>query len=225
MFNLIRGWLGEKKTRLNLWVSLNSQIYRKFHDLYIPTFSGTAQIDHLIISQYGLFIVETKNIKGWIFGDESAHQWTQLIYGNKYRFQNPLRQTYRQKKALAAYLNIDDNLIQPIVYFAGDCQFKTYMPTNVINGRLRHSIKSYRKAILSEQEVSYLISKVENHQINSKTTNREHVKGLRERYKSTTICPKCGSPLVKRVARTGVNAGSYFWGCDSFPKCRYIKNK
>ncbi len=38
-----------------------------------------------------------------------------------------------------------------------------------------------------------------------------------------TQCPRCGSPLVLRTARRGPNAGSEFYGCSSFPKCRYIR--
>lgn len=38
-----------------------------------------------------------------------------------------------------------------------------------------------------------------------------------------TQCPHCGSPLVLRTARRGPNAGSEFYGCSSFPKCRYIR--
>lgn len=33
-------------------------------------------------------------------------------------------------------------------------------------------------------------------------------------------CPKCGSTMVKRTAKTGRNAGSHFWGCPNFPTCR-----
>lgn len=36
------------------------------------------------------------------------------------------------------------------------------------------------------------------------------------------ICPKCGAPMVKRVATKGQNAGREFWGCSMFPKCRGI---
>ena len=40
---------------------------------------------------------------------------------------------------------------------------------------------------------------------------------------SDRICPKCSSMLVKRVAKKGKNAGSEFWACSSFPKCRYTE--
>ena len=63
----LRGWFGEKKTAFNMWLSLDGKVYRRFHDVIIPAKDGTTQIDHLLVSPYGLFIVETKNIRGWIF--------------------------------------------------------------------------------------------------------------------------------------------------------------
>ncbi len=59
--NLFRGWIGEKKTTFYLWLSLSKKSYHIFHNLIFPSSNGTTQIDHLIVSVYGLFIVETKN--------------------------------------------------------------------------------------------------------------------------------------------------------------------
>lgn len=36
-------------------------------------------------------------------------------------------------------------------------------------------------------------------------------------------CPKCGSGMVRRTARTGSNAGGAFWGCSTFPTCRGVR--
>lgn len=80
-----------------MWLSLDREVYRKFHNIILPSKNGTAQIDHLLVSIYGIFIVETKNKKGWIFGSENQSEWTQTIFKEKYSFQNPLRQTFRQK--------------------------------------------------------------------------------------------------------------------------------
>ena len=77
--NLFRGWIGEKKTTFYLWLSLRNKSYHKFHNIILPSKNGTTQIDHLIISVFGLFIVETKNKKGWIFGSEKEPVWTQSI--------------------------------------------------------------------------------------------------------------------------------------------------
>lgn len=38
------------------------------------------------------------------------------------------------------------------------------------------------------------------------------------------FCPKCGSKMILRTAKTGKYTGSKFWGCSSFPKCKSIIN-
>ena len=96
--NRLRGWYGEKQVGFRLRLALNSKVYHRYHDLIIPAKFGTSQLDHLLVSEFGIFIVETKNKQGWIFGSGGQAKWTQVIYGKKYAFQNPLRQAYSQKK-------------------------------------------------------------------------------------------------------------------------------
>jgi hypothetical protein len=81
------------------------------NNVTIPTPNGTTQIDHVIVSRYGVFVVETKNMDGWVFGDERNSHWTQSIFGKKYKFQNPLHQNYRHTKALSEFLGIDHGII------------------------------------------------------------------------------------------------------------------
>jgi restriction system protein len=219
----LRGWIGEKKTTFKMWLSLDSKIYHRFHDLIIPAKSGTTQIDHLLVSPYGLFIVETKNRQGWIFGSENQPNWTQTLYRKKYSFQNPLRQTFRQKKVLSEYLNIDESIIRTAVYFVGDCKFKTKMPANVMRSGLGRHIKRFHNLILSPEDIDRVVMMLERHVSESPLTTRDHVRSLRARHASNTACPRCGSDLVKRTAKKGPNAGSIFLGCENYPKCRFTK--
>ena len=221
---LLRGWIGEKKTTFNMWLFLDKKIYRRFHDVIIPAKNGTTQIDHLLVSPYGLFIVETKNIKGWIFGSENQPKWTQSLYRKKYSFQNPLRQIFRQKKILSEYLDLDESVIYTVVYFVGDCRFKTQLPDNVLNSGLGRYVKQFRNRILSPEAVDRVIAALEQHVSESTLTTRDHVRSLHERHASSTICPKCGSALVERTAKKGPNAGTKFLGCESYPRCRFTKN-
>lgn len=220
----IRGWFGEKKTTFYLWLSLNAKVYRRFHDFIIPSKNGTTQIDHLIVSPYGLFIVETKNRKGWIFGSEGQHKWTQSLYGQNYSFQNPLRQTFRQKKILSEFLGIHESIIHTVIYFVGDCEFKTQVPANVINSRLGKYVKKFNDRVLSPKEITKILGVLEQHMTKSSLTTKDHVRSLRQRHSSTTVCPKCGSNLVERTAKKGANAGSKFLGCENYPKCRFTRN-
>lgn len=62
--------------------------------------------------RYGIFVIETKNYKGWIYGSERDRQWTQVIYKRKERFQNPLRQNCRHTKVLSELTGIPHNLFK-----------------------------------------------------------------------------------------------------------------
>ena len=222
--SIFRGWFGEKKTTFSMWLSLDKRIYRRFHNVIIPANNGTTQIDHILVSPYGLFIVETKNRQGWIFGSGDQPRWTQSLYGENYSFQNPLRQTFRQKKVLSEYLELNESTIHTVVFFVGDCTFKTPLPDNVINSRLGKYVKQFQDRILASQEIDRIVGKLERHVSESSLTTRDHVRSLRERHSSTTVCPKCGSNLVERTARKGPNAGSQFLGCENYPRCRFTRN-
>jgi hypothetical protein len=219
----LKGWFGEKKTTFNMWLSLDKEVYRRFHDVIIPSKNGTTQIDHILVSPFGVFIVETKNRTGWIFGSTDQPKWTQSIYGENYSFQNPLRQTFRQKKVLSEYLLLPENLIHTVIFFNGDCKFKTRMPENVINSRLGRYIKQFKKPLIIEKDFNRLLDKLELHVSHSELTKKDHIRSVKDRRSSDTICPKCGSSLVERVAKKGPSAGSKFLGCENYPRCRYSK--
>lgn len=97
-------WIGR---RVEMLVSrklhkLNPAHYRIINDLMLPSNgnSATTQIDHVVVSNYGIFCIETKAYKGWIFGNAHQNQWTQVIYRYKQRFYNPLRQNFAHLKAI-----------------------------------------------------------------------------------------------------------------------------
>jgi restriction system protein len=221
---LLKGWVGEKKSAFRMWLFLDKQTYRRFHNVIVPTSNGTTQIDHILVSPFGLFIVETKNMKGWIFGSENQAKWTQSLYGQNYSFQNPLRQAYRQKKSICEFLEINESVIHTIIYFVGDCEFKTSLPANVIRSRLGRCIKRFKSHVLTAEEVNRVVRKLERHLVESNLTTRDHVRSLRQRHSSTTVCPKCGSNLVERTAKQGRTVGSTFLGCENYPRCRFTRD-
>ncbi len=223
MFNLFKGWLGEKQTQFGMWAKLDGGDYRRFHDILFPTFNGTTQIDHMLISRYGIFVIETKNINGWIFGNERAKQWTQSLYGKKYKFQNPIHQNYRHTKAIAQFLDIDHDQVHSVIFFIGDdVSLKTELPSNVMTSGLSRYIKSFERRVFSETDITDFVCKIERLKERN-VSGREHISNLKNRYSSSTTCPKCGKSLIKRTARKGDHAGNQFLGCSGFPGCRYTK--
>ncbi len=209
---------------MGMWVKLDGETYKRFHNLIVGTRNGTTQIDHVLLSRFGIFVIETKNYNGWIFGNEDQRSWTQVLYGAKHSFQNPLHQNYRHVKALAEHLNVEPNKIHSVVFFIGDAKLKTDLPPNVMTSGLSGYIKQFNRVVFHDAELLRLQQELTRLHSQSIATS-EHVSNLKERYSSSTTCPKCGSPLVKRMAKQGEQAGREFLGCSSFPSCKYIKKE
>ena len=73
----VKGIFGEAFVKLLAKFKLPADVYIPIHNVTLPTPDGTTQIDHIFVSEFGVFVVETKNMKGWIFGGENQAQWTQ----------------------------------------------------------------------------------------------------------------------------------------------------
>jgi restriction system protein len=221
--SLIKGWVGEKVTQLGMWAKLDRQVYRRCHDVIVPSSNGTTQIDHVLVSRYGIFVIETKNYKGWIFGDAYAAQWTVSHFGKKFPFQNPLRQNFRHTQCLADYLHLNPAFFHSIVFFIGECEFKTPMPSNVMTEGLTTYVRSFGDLLLSEAEVTTVVASLAGLKGDPRLNKAAHLASLAERHASSSVCPQCGSALVERMARSGVNAGSKFLGCTSYPRCHFTR--
>ena len=221
MRSILKGWVGEQTTGLGMWMFLDKQVYRCVQNVILPTTRGTTQIDHVVVSPFGVFVIETKNMKGWIFGRENDEKWTQVLSGNKYRFQNPLRQNYRHTKCLAEFLKIEHSFFHSIVFFIGDCRFKTPVPQNVMSSGLATYIKKFTKPRLGLDRVAAIDSTLRAAKVDPELSLRLHLSSLQSRHASTTVCPRCGARLHQRVARQGRSAGHAFLGCSRHPACGF----
>lgn len=221
-----KGIIGEFFVNIVATLKLDKNQYHLIKNVTLPTEDGTTQIDHIIVSEYGIFVVETKNLKGWIFGDEKQKSWTQKIYKHTNKFQNPLHQNYKHIKTIENTLNIEPHKIFSVIVFTGDSTFKTKMPENVKHGiSYIDYIKSKTHKIISQKEIAGIIASIESGRLSqSFKTNREHVrhvKSIIEEKEQKNLCPKCSNELILRVAKKGANAGKQFYGCSNYPKCRY----
>lgn len=59
---------------------------------------GMTQIDHIYISKFGIFVVETKNYKGWIYGKTHDKEWTKNVYGKNTLFKTHFIKTIATSK-------------------------------------------------------------------------------------------------------------------------------
>lgn len=226
-----KGWIGEAVLTVAKKIVLDGDVYRDLNNVTIPASNGTTQIDHIIVSRYGIFVIETKNMEGWIFGDEKQPQWTQSLYGKKFRFQNPLHQNYRHTKALEEFLGLPTSLFHSVVCFVGETsKLKTALPANVICGGPWRFIKAKTDVLIPDDQVATIVEAIKTGMrpknilgLSTRETKREHLASLQERHSSTTICPKCGGDLVLRTIKKGEKAGQQFHGCTKFPACRFMR--
>ena len=221
---IFEGWVGELGTNISQELLLDPKEYHCFNNALVKGSSRETQIDHIIVSKYGLFVVETKNRSGSIYGSADDSHWTQVLHGKKIRFQNPLRQNYLHTKSLADFLEVDHRKIHSIVVFWGGT-FKTKMPENVVTWHeYTRYIRSKNQIVFTDHEVDRICNTLQ--KLKDETSfldGLRHAKSLQDRYSSTSVCPKCDGKLVERIARKGQKAGTKFLGCEKYPRCTYIK--
>ena len=221
----MKGWFGEKAVSTIL-AMLNKDEYRVLNDIMLNTEHGTSQIDHVVLSPYGIFVIETKNYKGWITGSEFSEQWTKNMYGKKYKFRNPLLQNYGHVKALEKHLGLKTDDFIPIVVFSVDAEIKVKAKSPVIyTVNLNREIKKYQEQKFTCQEVEEFLNKLLALNISSRESKKEHVSTIKTQISDKKenikngICPRCGGQLIERKGKYGI-----FMGCSNYPKCRYTRN-
>ena len=180
----VKGWAGEKLTA-GLTRLMLPEEYKMVNDVMIPRSDmpeKTTQIDHIVVSRYGLFVIETKNYRGKIYGSENSKVWTYYPGGKKTTFQNPLRQNYLHTRSLADILEIPHEVVRPAVVFCGECSFKQAIAPNVGNVRkVADYIKSYKDEIFTPGEVETLVEEIQSGRVaNTRENRREHVRGLKQ---------------------------------------------
>ena len=190
-----KGFIGEMLVHISAKIHLNKDKYHVLKNVTLPTANGTTQIDHIIVSEYGVFVIETKNMKGWIIGGERNRTWTQKIFKYTKKFQNPLHQNYKHVETLKSLLELTEQQIFSIVVFVGSSTFKTEMPQNVINGPgLVKYIKSKNQQVILSTDIPMILSKIEAERLEAsrKTTKEhiEHVKKIVEKKHDSHSTPK-----------------------------------
>lgn len=219
----IKGKIGEK-TIATVLKFLNTSNYKVINNIVLKTGEKTTQIDHLVISDFGIFVIETKNYKGWILGNEYSYYWTQVIYKRRERLYNPIKQNLGHIKALKNCLVDYPNLkYVSIVVFLSKATLKVHTTTPVVySHQLRKTIKRYSDRNLTATEKEAIFKKISANNLIDTYDKRKHVQSIKQRIQKRAHAirenkyPRCGSNLVKRSGKFGK-----FIGCTNYPKCNH----
>ena len=223
-YKKIIGKIGEMDVSHEL-KKLPSNKYSIINNVMLYDGNGKShQIDHIVFSKFGIFVIETKNFEGLIKGNTYDKQWVQILGKTKNSFYNPIHQNYGHIKVLEEKLNTKENKFISIVCFSNKAKLNITGNGNVINTRdlVSKIMNEYTEAII-EEDVNVLIKEIEKLQDKSLNRNFNHVnnikKSLKENHCDDRICPKCGGKLVERKGKYGE-----FLGCSNYPRCKYTWN-
>lgn len=224
---VLKGMIGEASIRVKL-MKLRAPEYRVLHNIMLKQPDGkTAQIDHVIVSRYGVFVIETKNYRGWIVGNEKSEFWTQVIYRRKEKLYNPIRQNYGHIKALEMVLEDESIPFISIISFSTRAELKLeQMSTEVVySTQLVSVILKYKVKMITEEHANKIYNALSASALHSYGEHKKHVKNIKDKQiknsamEKSGICPKCGGRLVERRGRNGA-----FIGCTKFPQCRFTSS-
>ena len=224
ILKLTKGKRGEKVVSV-LLSRLPKDEYRIINDLLLQNGGYSTQIDHVVVSPYGVFVIETKNYKGKIYGGENSENWTQKLYRKKYHLRNPLWQNRGHITAIRELLEANERIpFYSIVAFSNRARLRVDRSLPVMHWwSIVPYIKRFKQPVLSDSSVRDIYQTLITANITDRKSKREHVKSVRQKQRARDkavangICPLCGGELVRRSGQYG-----RFYGCSNYPRCKYI---
>lgn len=214
----IIGFFGELWTKKDL--RRLSKEYHVLNDIMIDINGVTHQIDHIVVSKYGIFVIETKQYNGFITGEKYDVKWIRHVGKKKYYYTNPIRQNYGHILSLSELLNLDKDKFINIVSIPSAAKLKIKDDGEVVRyGKVMNKICSYKDEIISN--VNEIVETILNSNIKDKQIKKEHVNTIKRNHSEdfSKICPKCKGNLIQKTGKYGT-----FLACSNYPKCRYTKN-
>ena len=181
--------IGESAVRRLLTEKLPAHKYHLLNNVTLPTRDGSTQIDHVLVSTRGVFVIETKHYSGWLFGDTKSRKWTRIKYRWKSQFQNPIHQNYGHLKAVQTLLDfLNPDVVMSMVVFTGDAEFKSEVPEGVYYfHELPIAIRAHTNEVMSENRMQFCVGRLEcaRYQL-SEETDIEHIQRIEERIGKAT---------------------------------------
>jgi len=218
-----RGYMGEFWVKLEL-KKLPKDKYIILNNIMLKNIFGTHQIDHIVLSNYGLFVIEMKNYYGLIKGREHDNKWCQYLGKKKSYFINPIHQNYGHVKSLCELLKIDVSQFTPIVCFSNQAKIDINSKNIVIQiDFLKQEILKFNE-LKNNFDLKELQNIILSNNIIDKNKRKEHIINIKKNIEANIIleermiCPRCGENLINKAGKYG-----NFIGCSNYPKCNYIK--
>ena len=175
---------GEAEVSSEIQANFSAPDYHLLNHVTLKLKDGTTQIDHILVSRFGVFVIETKDFGGWIFGDPKQANWTQVLYRLRFKFQNPIFQNYRHVQAVRELLDfLPIDAVKSLVVFTNRAEFKTELPSNVISlTHLINYLKQFTDEVITTNRLQFSVGRIETSRLAlSGETDLQHLENLRNR--------------------------------------------
>ena len=225
-----------ERTVSSYLADLECDDYQIFNDLLLRDGNYTTQIDHIILSRYGVFVIETKNVHGKVYGSGNAEFWKQYLpdwgykhYGTtqEHQLRNPLWQNAGHIKSLRRLVFDNDIPIHGIVVFPYETDLYVTADQPVLKmWQVVPYIKQYRDKVLSADQLGFYRRRLLEVISTTESDRQQHLNNVNRNKERRDVavasgkCPRCGGTLVLRTGKYG-----QFYGCSNYPRCNYILNK
>lgn len=215
-----KGKIGEWRVKRALGKDVENEYY-VINDVTVSVDGKSSQIDHVAVTDRGIFCIETKNYAGRIYGEEKQLQWTQVLaYGKvKNKFYNPVKQNATHVLRLQEVLGSDTPIYSAVVFVQGNIKF--IKASNVIRlESLKKYVQQNGTATLSSEQIVDAANRIRMLKESNTVTAKEHIEEIQKMQEDiqNNICPRCGSALILRHGKYGD-----FYGCSKYPECKFTK--
>lgn len=188
-----------------------------------PQTGMTPEIDHILLSTRGCFIIEVKDFSGEIYGGESERTWRQVLGRNETvvnTFYSPLKQNEAHIFHLKQILHTSVYMENIVIFVQGNTENIPYKNIFSLQQFADH-LNRIETKVLSEKERDELFDALTELQKQAPTKER-HIQNIqKQQWKiENNICPRCGKKLILRNGPYGE-----FYGCTGYPDCKFKKNK
>ena len=219
------GRLGEYRVSKQL-KKLNKRKYKVLNNILLKTKRGTVEIDHIVISAKGIYVIETKNRKGIIYGAENWNYWTQKLYTKQHKFYSPIKQNNSHIEALRNILKKHQVKYYSLIVFIKTANIKKVNTMTIIinDDELLTTVKNHKgECYINNHQIKDIINTINKHTVTSLSERNKHKRSVKNKAKirrkkiKLGICPRCGKKLIKYKSKHGIGLR-----CIDYPNCKVV---
>ncbi|HET7627138.1 MAG TPA: nuclease-related domain-containing protein [Bacillales bacterium] len=197
--------------------------------------SGFSQVDHVIVTPFGLFVIETKNYQGKIYGNRERKKWR---INGKFEMYNPFLQNFGHIKAIQALLpEYKDVAYISIVSFTKRCTFavdpelRKIQSNELIVYDTELSEFIQRKLVLmpklgiepclSSEAIKDILERLTKANITDSSARETHIAKIKDKIEKTNTaakpsrkgkCKTCGKGVSEKVEKFCLSQKQRFGG-------------